>query len=52
MSNTIFEQELIALSAEKWRWMAERNVEPLDTLFDEKAVFVHMGGSWGESPGN
>ena len=25
--------------------MAERKVEPLAELFDDKAVFVHMGGS-------
>jgi len=43
------EQELITLSAEKWRWMAERKIEPLDTLFDEEAVFVHMGMSWGKA---
>ena len=28
--------------------MSERNVDSLDTLFHEKAVFVHMGGSWGK----
>jgi hypothetical protein len=39
------EQEVIALSKEKWRWMAERNVEALDKLFAEEAVFVHMGGT-------
>lgn len=42
------EQEVIALSREKWRWMAERMVDSLDTLFHEKAVFVHMGGAWGK----
>lgn len=40
------EQEVIDLSKEKWRWMSERNVETLDTLFHEKSVFVHMGGAW------
>ena len=39
------EQELLTLSKDKWLWMAERNVERLDALFDEKAVFVHMGGT-------
>ncbi len=39
------EQEVITLSNEKWRWMAERNVEALDKLFAEEAVFVHMGGT-------
>ena len=36
------EQELITLSKDKWRWMAERNIEALDKLFAEEAVFVHM----------
>lgn len=39
------EQELISLSREKWRWMADRNVDTLAKLFDEKAIFVHMGGT-------
>ncbi len=42
------EQEIINLSKHKWDWMAEKNVEPLENLFHEKAVFVHMGGSWGK----
>jgi hypothetical protein len=48
MQNVNLEQEVIELSKEKWRWMAERNVETLDALFHEKSVFVHMGGSWGK----
>jgi len=44
-SNSSAEQELIKLSQDKWRWMAERNVEALDKLFVEEAVFVHMGGT-------
>lgn len=43
------EQEIIALSKMKWDWMSEKNVDSLSTLFDEKAVFVHMGGSWGKT---
>src|SRR5512140_305936 len=42
------EQEIITLSKEKWRWMAECKMDALDALFHEKAVFVHMGGSWGK----
>lgn len=42
------EQEILQLSKEKWGWMADKNVEKLSTLFDEKSVFVHMGGSWGK----
>ncbi|MCK4344774.1 MAG: nuclear transport factor 2 family protein [Bacteroidales bacterium] len=41
------EQEIIKLSKDKWQWMADKNVDVLDDLFHEKAVFVHMGGSWG-----
>jgi hypothetical protein len=48
MQNANLEQEVINLSKEKWRWMAERDVDTLDALFHEKAVFVHMGGSWGK----
>jgi hypothetical protein len=43
------EAELITLSKDKWRWMAERNVEALDKLFAEEAVFVHMGGTMNKS---
>lgn len=39
------EQEVISLSQQKWRWMSERNVDALATLFHEKAVFVHMGAT-------
>lgn len=42
------EQEIIDLSKEKWKWMADKKVEPLADLFHEKSVFVHMGGSWGK----
>lgn len=28
--------------------MSDKNVEALDNLFDEKSMFVHMGGSWGK----
>lgn len=43
--STAVEQALIDLSKEKWRLMAERNVDTLATLFHEAAVFVHMGGT-------
>jgi hypothetical protein len=45
MQNVKSEQEVINLSKEKWRWMSERNVDSLATLFHEKAVFVHMGAT-------
>lgn len=43
------EQEIIKLSKEKWQWMADKNVDKLKGLFDDKSVFVHMGGSWGKA---
>ena len=50
VSNTPEEQEIINLSKQKWLWMADKNVDSLNALFDEKSVFVHMGGSWGKDP--
>jgi hypothetical protein len=43
------EQEIIDLSKQKWDWMADKNVDSLDALFDDKSMFVHMGGSWGKT---
>lgn len=43
------EQEVISLSKQKWEWMADKNVDKLTPLFDDKSVFVHMGGSWGKT---
>jgi hypothetical protein len=48
-SATAAEQEIITLSKDKWRWMAERNVEALDKLLAEEAVFVHMGATMNKS---
>ncbi|MDD4990896.1 MAG: nuclear transport factor 2 family protein [Paludibacter sp.] len=45
--NTKAEQEIIQLSKNKWQWMADKKTDTLKTLFHEKAMFVHMGGSWG-----
>lgn len=39
------EQEIIDLSRKKWRWMSDKKVDTLAALFNEKAVFVHMGGT-------
>lgn len=46
-SFTAAEQEVVNLSKDKWQWMADKNADALSKLFHEKAVFVHMGGSWG-----
>jgi len=43
------EQEVLTLSKDKWRWMSERKADTLATLFDDKAMFVHMGGAWGKT---
>lgn len=43
------EQEIIGLSNKKWLWMAGKNTDSLNLLFDEKSMFVHMGGSWGKA---
>lgn len=40
------EQEIKKLSMDKWQWMAEKEVSKLDDLFDDKARFVQMSGSW------
>lgn len=40
------EQEVIALSREKWQWMADKNVDKLAPLFHDKSKFVHMSGTW------
>ncbi len=42
------EQEIINLSKQKWLWMADKKTDSLQVLFDDKSMFVHMGGSWGK----
>src|SRR6478609_1901899 len=48
-NNTPEQQEIINLSKQKWNWMADKNVDSLSVLFDDKSMFVHMGGSWGKT---
>ena len=48
-SNTPEQQEIINLSKQKWDWMAGRNTDSLNQLFDDKSMFIHMGGSWGKT---
>jgi hypothetical protein len=45
--NAAAEQEIINLSRAKWQWMSDKKVDSLANLFHAKAMFVHMGGSWG-----
>ena len=40
-------EALLDLSQQKWRWMADRDVDALAALFHPDARFVHMGGTWG-----
>ena len=48
-NNTPEQREIINLSKKKWDWMADKNVDSLNVLFDDKSMFVHMGGSWGKT---
>ena len=48
-SQTPEQQEVIKLSRMKWDWMADKKVDSLETLFDDKAMFTHMGGTWGKT---
>lgn len=41
-------EEIKTLSKNKWQWMADKDVDKLGKLFDNQAMFVHMGGSWGK----
>ncbi len=36
------ERALIALSKQKWLWMADKNIAALDGLFEAQSIFVHM----------
>lgn len=48
MNNTPDQQEILNLSNQKWLWMSDKNVDALNILFDEKAMFVHMAGTFGK----
>lgn len=43
------QKEINILSKNKWQWMANKNVDSLNQLFDEKCMFIHMGGTWGKA---
>ncbi|RYY57917.1 MAG: nuclear transport factor 2 family protein [Chitinophagaceae bacterium] len=43
------EEEVINISKQKWKWMADKNSDSLQQLFHDKAMFIHMGGSWGKT---
>ena len=48
-THTPTEREIIDLSKAKWDWMADKKVDSLATLFDDRAMFTHMGGTWGKT---
>ena len=48
-NNTPEQLQIIKLSKQKGNWMADKNVDSLNVLFDDKAMFIHMGGSWGKT---
>jgi hypothetical protein len=48
-SHSAEQQEVINLSNMKWDWMAGKKLDSLETLFDDKAMFTHMGGTWGKT---
>lgn len=48
-THTPTEQQVIDLSKTKWDWMADKKVDALATLFDDRAMFTHMGGTWGKT---
>jgi len=48
-NNTPEQQEVINLSKQKWNWMADKNVDSLTPLFEDKCMFIHMGGTWGKT---
>jgi hypothetical protein len=43
------QQQIINLSKQKWNWMADKKVDSLNLLFDDKSKFIHMGGTWGKT---
>ncbi|THH40630.1 nuclear transport factor 2 family protein [Neolewinella litorea] len=45
---TSTEQHITELSKTKWEWMADKRVDSLATLFDDRSRFVHMSGTWGK----
>ncbi|NJB84523.1 hypothetical protein GGR26_000268 [Lewinella marina] len=42
------EQRIAVLSKTKWEWMADKQIDSLAILFDDRSRFVHMSGTWGK----
>ncbi|MFA9198850.1 MAG: nuclear transport factor 2 family protein [Aquirufa sp.] len=45
-AQTNSEETIKQLSKDKWQWMSDKEVDKLEKLFDAKAKFVHMSGTW------
>ncbi|MBL0358222.1 MAG: nuclear transport factor 2 family protein [Chitinophagaceae bacterium] len=39
------ESEILNLSKEKFRWKTAGNIDPIEDLFDDELVFVHITGN-------
>jgi ketosteroid isomerase-like protein len=39
------ESEIIRLSAEKFRWKTERQIDRVEDIFDDDLIFVHLNGN-------
>lgn len=43
------EESIKKLSLDKWQRMADKDVIKMDKLFDARAKFVHMSGTWNKN---
>lgn len=41
-------REVLTLSSNLWKWLADKDTDQLEILFHDNAMFVHMGGAWGK----
>lgn len=49
-TKTLFtEKDVLQLSSDKWKWMADKDVARLELIFHKDSRFVHMGGTWGKA---
>ena len=48
LEQAVVASKLLQLSKDKWKWMADKDVDQLTGLFHDQSNFVHMGGSWGK----
>ena len=49
-TKTLFtEMDVLQLSSDKWKWMADKDVAKLEPIFHKDSRFVHHGGTWGKA---